>query len=142
MADRLLIIDTLLRGATIGAEALIAFALLLPWPPTWRRGLGAAFIASAGCYIANSSAAVIDSIGLLKIPVQVLSIISPVWLFSRKGPPMAGAGGPPDVNQNRPAKATAARAAADQRMRASRVKAVNVLCGRACRRRPRSSPRS
>ena len=84
MADRLLIIDTLLRGATIGAEALIAFALLLPWPPTWRRGLGAAFIASAGCYIANSSAAVIDSIGLLKIPVQVLSIISPVifWQFS------------------------------------------------------------
>ncbi len=84
MPDGLSTIDTLLRGMTVGAEALIAIALLLPWPPTWRRGLGAAFIVSAACYILNSSPAVIGSIGALKTPVQTLSIVSPVifWQFS------------------------------------------------------------
>jgi len=84
MPENLQTIDTLLRGMTVGAEALIASAFLHPWPPTWRRGLGAAFIVSAACYILNSSQAAIDATGFLKPPIQILSIISPVifWQFS------------------------------------------------------------
>lgn len=84
MPQQLLLVDTLLRGMTVGAELLIALAFLSRWPLTWRRGLGAAFILSAACYIVNSSTALIGAIGPLKYPVGILSIIAPVifWQFA------------------------------------------------------------
>lgn len=84
MPQDVLIIDTLLRGMIVGAETLIALVLLLPWPPTWRRGLGAAFIVSAASYILNSSTPLFEAIGVLGVPVRILSIISPVifWQFA------------------------------------------------------------
>lgn len=84
MSQGLLLIDTLLRGMTVGAEGLIALVFLSRWPLTWRRGLGAAFIISAACYIINSSSPILDAIGPLTVPVGVLSIVSPVifWQFA------------------------------------------------------------
>lgn len=84
MPHDLLLIDTLLRGMTVGAEVLIALIFLSRRPLTWRRGLGAAFIVSAACYIVNSSAPLIGAIGPLKFPVGMLSIVSPVifWQFA------------------------------------------------------------
>lgn len=84
MSPNLLLIDTLLRGMTVGAEVLIALAFLSIWPVTWRRGLGAAFIISAACYIISTSAALRAALGPLMIPIQILSIIAPVifWQFS------------------------------------------------------------
>ncbi len=84
MTGGLLLIDTLLRGMTIGAQALIAFAFLLRRPVTWRRGLGAAFIISTACYVINTSNPLSDSLGPVIIPIRVLSIIAPVifWWFA------------------------------------------------------------
>ncbi len=84
MSPNLLLIDTLLRGMTVGAEVLIAFAFLSRWPVTWRRGLGAAFIVSAASYIIATSDALQAALGPLMIPTQILSILSPVifWQFS------------------------------------------------------------
>lgn len=84
MPQHLLLIDTLLRGMTVGAEILIALVFLSRWPLTWRRGLGAAFIVATACYIINSSAALQQVIGPLLAPVGVLSIIAPVifWWFA------------------------------------------------------------
>ncbi len=84
MTGDLLLIDTLLRGMTIGAEVLIALAFLSRWPVTWRRGLGAAFILSASCYILNTSNPLAGAIGPLIVPVRVLSIVAPVifWWFA------------------------------------------------------------
>ncbi|MFZ5616559.1 MAG: helix-turn-helix domain-containing protein [Pseudomonadota bacterium] len=84
MPDSILLIDTLLRGMTVGAEVLIALVFLSRRPLTWRRGLGAAFIVSAACYIVNSSEPLIGAIGPLKFPVGMLSIVSPVifWQFA------------------------------------------------------------
>lgn len=84
MSPNLLLIDTMLRGMTVGAEVLIALAFLSIWPVTWRRGLGAAFIAAAACYIIATSDALRAALGPLIIPIQILSIIAPVifWQFS------------------------------------------------------------
>lgn len=84
MSPNLLLIDTLLRGMTVGAEVLIALAFLSRWPVTWRRGLGAAFIVSAASYIIATSDALRAALGPLMIPIQILSILSPVifWQFS------------------------------------------------------------
>ncbi len=84
MSPNLLLIDTLLRGMTVGAEVLIALAFLSRWPFTWRRGLGAAFIVSAASYIIATSDALRAALGSLIVPIQILSILSPVifWQFS------------------------------------------------------------
>ena len=84
MSPNLLLIDTLLRGMTVGAEVLIALAFLSRWPVTWRRGLGAAFIVSAACYMINTSDPLRGAIGPVAIPVSVLSIVAPVifWWFA------------------------------------------------------------
>lgn len=84
MTGGLLLIDTLLRGMTIGALVLIALAFLLRRPVTWRRGLGAAFILSTACYVINTSNPLSEALGPVIIPVRVLSIIAPVifWWFA------------------------------------------------------------
>lgn len=84
MTGNLLIIDTLLRGMVVGAEALIALAFLMRRPVTWRRGLGAAFILTAACYMINTSEALVAAIGPLSAPVGVASIVAPVvfWWFA------------------------------------------------------------
>ena len=84
MPQDLLLIDTLLRGMTVGAEILIALVFLSRWPLTWRRGLGAAFIVSAACYMINTSAPLGAAIGLFIVPVSFVSIIAPVifWWFA------------------------------------------------------------
>lgn len=84
MTGGLLLIDTLLRGMTIGAQALIALAFVLRRPVTWRRGLGAAFIVSAACYVINTSNPLADALGPMIAPVRVASIIAPVifWWFA------------------------------------------------------------
>ena len=84
MSQDLLLIDTLLRGMTVGAEVLIALVFLSRRPPTWRRGLGAAFILAAACYMINTSAPLIRAVGPLLIPISLLSIIAPVifWWFA------------------------------------------------------------
>lgn len=84
MSAELLTIDTLLRGMTVGAEVLIALVFLSMRPLTWRRGLGAAFIVAAACYIINTSASLAEAIGLLIFPVSFLSIVAPVifWWFA------------------------------------------------------------
>lgn len=84
MSQELLLADTLLRGMTIGAQMLIAIAFLRPWPPRLVRGLGAAFVISAGCYIANSSMSLMEALGPAGTPIGILSIISPVifWQFA------------------------------------------------------------
>ncbi len=85
MAQDVLLIDTLLRGMTVGAEILIALIFLSKRPLTWRRGLGAAFIAAAACYMINTSVPLIEAIGPLVVPVALLSIIAPVifWWFAQ-----------------------------------------------------------
>ncbi len=84
MSEGLLTIDTLLRGMTVGAEVLIALVFLSIRPLTWRRGLGAAFIIAAACYIINTSASLAEAIGVLIYPVSFLSIVAPVifWWFA------------------------------------------------------------
>lgn len=84
MSQDVLLIDTLIRGMTIGAQTLIVIAFLRPWPPSVIRALGAAFVVSAGCYIVNSSSPLIEAIGPAKTPVGILSIVSPVifWQFA------------------------------------------------------------
>ncbi|MFN0024297.1 MAG: helix-turn-helix domain-containing protein [Parvularculaceae bacterium] len=84
MTGDLLLIDTLLRGMTVGAHALITLAFLSRWPVTLRRGLGAAFVVSASCYIINTSNPLTGALGSLIVPLQVLSIIAPVifWWFA------------------------------------------------------------
>ena len=84
MTGELLLIDTFLRGMIVGAQVLIALGFLARRPVSWRRGLGAAFVVTAACYIINSSNPVVDAVGLLVVPVRVLSIVSPVifWWFA------------------------------------------------------------
>jgi len=84
MSSSLLLVDTLLRGMTVGAEALIALVFLSRRPITWRRGLGAAFILSAACYMINTSAPLIKAFGPFIVPVSLVSIIAPVifWWFA------------------------------------------------------------
>ncbi len=84
MMGDLLLIDTLLRGMTVGAQGQIAFAFLSRWPVTLRRGLGAAFVLSASCYIINTSNPLAGALGPILVPVRVLSIIAPVifWWFA------------------------------------------------------------
>ncbi|NWG72603.1 MAG: helix-turn-helix domain-containing protein [Parvularculaceae bacterium] len=79
-----LLIDTLLRGMIVGAQALIALGFVARRPVTLRRGLGAAFIVSTAAYIVNTSAPLIGAIGPLALPVHILSIIAPVifWWFA------------------------------------------------------------
>lgn len=85
MTGGLLLVDTLLRGMTVGAQALIALAFLSRWPVNWRRGLGAAFVTAAGCYMINTSPPLSEAVGPLIVPIGVLSIIAPVifWWFSQ-----------------------------------------------------------
>lgn len=85
MTGDILLIDTLLRGMTVGAQSLIALAFLARWPVTWRRGLGAAFVAAAACYMINTSPPLVDAVGPLIVPVGILSITAPVifWWFSQ-----------------------------------------------------------
>jgi AraC-like DNA-binding protein len=85
MSTSLLLIDTLLRGMTVGAELLIAFVFLSRRPVTWRRGLGAAFILAAACYMINTSVPLVEAVGPLIVPIGVLSIVAPVifWWFSQ-----------------------------------------------------------
>lgn len=84
MPQNLLLIDTLLRGMTVGAEVLIALVFLSRWPLTWRRGLGAAFIIAAACYMINTSGPLREAIGPGSVVISVLSIIAPVifWWFA------------------------------------------------------------
>ena len=84
MSQDLLLIDTLLRGMTVGAEVLIALVFLSRRPLTWRRGLGAAFILAAACYMINTSVPLIHAVGPLIIPISLLSITAPVifWWFA------------------------------------------------------------
>lgn len=85
MSHELLLIDTLLRGMTVGAEILIALVFLSRRPLTWRRGLGAAFILAAACYMINTSVPLIEAIGPLIVPISLMSIIAPVifWWFAQ-----------------------------------------------------------
>ena len=85
MSASLLLIDTVLRGMTVGAELLIALVFVSRWPVTWRRGLGAAFILSAACYMINTSVPLVEAVGPLIVPIGVLSITAPVifWWFSQ-----------------------------------------------------------
>lgn len=85
MTGGLLLIDTLLRGMTVGAQVLIALAFLSRRPVTWRRGLGAAFIIAASCYMINTSPPLVDAVGPLIVPISILSITAPVifWWFSQ-----------------------------------------------------------
>lgn len=85
MSPTLLLIDTLLRGMTVGAEILIALVFLSRWPLTWRRGLGAAFILSAAAYMINTSVPLVEAVGWLIAPIGVLSITAPVifWWFAQ-----------------------------------------------------------
>lgn len=84
MPQDLLLIDTLLRGMTVGAEVLIAFVFLSRRPVTWRRGLGAAFILATASYIINSSPALEGAIGPIAVPFAVLATLAPVifWWFA------------------------------------------------------------
>lgn len=84
MSGDLLLIDTFLRGMVVGAQMLVALAFLARRPVTWRRGLGAAFVISAACYVINTSNPLADAIGPVIVPVRVLSIIAPVifWWFA------------------------------------------------------------
>lgn len=85
MTGGLLLIDTFLRGMTVGAQTLIALAFLSQRPVTWRRGLGAAFVAAAACYMINTSAPLAEAVGPLIVLIGVLSIVAPVifWWFSQ-----------------------------------------------------------
>ncbi len=85
MAPDVLLIDTLLRGMTVGAEILIAIVFLAKRPLTWRRGLGAAFILSAACYMINTSVPLVHAVGIFSAPIGFLSIIAPVifWWFAQ-----------------------------------------------------------
>ncbi len=85
MSQQLLLIDTLLRGMTVGAEILIALVFLSRWPLTWRRGLGAAFILAASCYMINTSVPLVEAVGPLIVPIGIMSIIAPVifWWFAQ-----------------------------------------------------------
>lgn len=84
MSGDLLLIDTLLRGMTVGAEILIALVFLSRRPLTWRRGLGAAFIVCAACYMINTSLPLIEAAGPGAVIISILSIIAPVtfWWFA------------------------------------------------------------
>jgi AraC-like DNA-binding protein len=84
MSGDLLLIDTFLRGMVVGAQMLVALAFVARRPVTWRRGLGAAFVISAACYVINTSNPLADAIGPVIVPVRVLSIIAPVifWWFA------------------------------------------------------------
>jgi AraC-like DNA-binding protein len=84
MAGNSLLIDTLLRGMVVGAELLIALALLSRRPVSWRRGLGAAFIIATACYIINSSPSLAEPFGPVIAPIRILSIVAPVifWWFA------------------------------------------------------------
>lgn len=85
MSETQLLIDTLLRGMTVGAEVLIALVFLARRPLTWRRGLGAAFILAAACYMINTSVPLVEAVGPLIVPIGIMSIIAPVvfWWFSQ-----------------------------------------------------------
>ncbi len=84
MPQDLLLIDTLLRGMTVGAEVLIALVFLSRRPLTWRRGLGAAFILATASYIIKSSPALSDAIGPFVVPFAIFATIAPVifWWFA------------------------------------------------------------
>lgn len=84
MPQNLLLIDTLLRGMTVGAEVLIALVFLSRRPLTWRRGLGAAFILAVAAYIIKSSPALSEAIGPVAVPFAILATIAPVifWWFA------------------------------------------------------------
>lgn len=78
------IVDILLRGANVGALLLLAIALAARGPADFRRVFGAAFGIGTACYILVTSRDVRDALGLLGLPVQLLSMWAPVffWWFA------------------------------------------------------------
>ena len=78
------IIDILLRGMNAGALVLLGAAFAARRPLSWRSSLGAAFSIGTAAYVLVTSPVVVEALGPVYPPLQVLSIVTPVvfWWFS------------------------------------------------------------